>query len=85
MKMTLRSQLRSSNYYLFEVFIFFRLLAFSISAIAIQYIVQDKICIVRYNQTIAFCTNIEADSQTSEQMGFRDKILSDAAIFNNWK
>ena len=76
---------RTANYYLFELFVFFRLLGVSISSIAISILIQDKICIVTYNQTIEFCQNIESDQQNAEQMEYRDKVLAQAAIFNNYK
>lgn len=76
--------LYEANYYLFELFVFFRLLAFSISSIAISILIQDKICIVHYNQTSEFCQHIEANASGTEHE-YRDKILAETAIFNNYK
>lgn len=83
--MSCLSRLSESNYYLFELFIFFRLLALSISAIAISLLIQDKICVVSYGQSTVFCQYIESDANTTEAISVRNNILSQSTIFGNYK
>ena len=81
----LLASLRASNYYLFELFLFLRLSSVFASAIAYSMLLQDKLCYISYNQTAAFCQNIQADiSNTSNEM-VKNDILAETTRFSNYK
>ena len=78
------TQLRESNYFLFELFAFIRLVALLIPSIAKNVLIQDKICLVDYDQTAAFCQSIHQEFNTTEERQMKDLVLSDAAKFGNY-
>ncbi|KAI2806544.1 hypothetical protein BLOT_008501 [Blomia tropicalis] len=77
--------LRSNNYFLFELFLFLRLTALFVSAIAISMLIQDKTCLVTYGQNVNFCLNIQNQVLNATEDSIRDKILAETTRFNNYK
>ena len=81
--------LNSREYGLFELFIFIRAGASTVASIAITLLVQNKICINRYNQTRHFCEHINnlqsVADQTSKQIILKDYIFADSTLFGNYK
>ena len=73
------------NFYLFEAFLMFRFVSQSISMIAINLLIQDKICLIQYDQNATYCQNIQLESDTDEEKWIQNQILSEATTFNLYK
>ena len=76
--------LRDSNYFLFEIIAFFRLLALFIPQIAHSVLIQDKICLIEHNQSAQFCQRIHETFNTTHEKHMKDVVLGDAAKFGNY-
>ena len=76
--------LKRNNYYIFELFIFCRSISYSISSIAQSLLIQDKICLITYQQNVSFCDKIQHNSPTAQLENEKDHILADSAQFNNY-
>lgn len=77
------AKLSQNNYFLFEVFVVFRLFALMLPTIAKSLLVQDKICLFTYNQTISFCQNIHLPMNSTEDETVKDRILAETAQFGS--
>ena len=72
--------LSDSNYFLFEIFFLFRLVAIHFSYIANDMLLQDKICLFQYNQTRTFCANIH-----HQEENVQEQILNFAITIGNYR
>ena len=79
------TKLKESNYFLLEIFLYLRLTAALVSAIAISLLIQDKICLVSFGETATFCQNIQTVMNTTEQRSIKDAILTTTAHYGNYK
>ena len=61
-----------------EPFMLFLQLSVAVSGITIQQLIQDKLCIQKYHQSVEFCRNLG----TSEDSPEKSKILSSLVTFN---
>lgn len=77
--------LKSSHFFAFEFFIFLRALQSTVAGIATTLLVQDKICTNRYNQTVAFCVNINQPFESLAEQDLKDRILADSTLFGNYR
>ena len=76
-----------NNYFLLEVYIFLRAIGQSVSSLALNLLIQDKICFNKYNQSSYFCqhiNNINDDSIMVEQ-SIKNHILAESTQFGNYK
>ncbi|XP_075585866.1 uncharacterized protein LOC124498504 [Dermatophagoides farinae] len=81
---TLFQTLRRNNFFLFDVYIVVFLFSFGVQLLTINYLVQDKICRIRYNQSKFFCQHIHEDIFDGDEKITKDQILSSAALYNNY-
>lgn len=67
-----------------EPFLFLILFGWSVSSIVTQQLIQDKICLLEYNQTPEFCMTLsDADANNdANRENVKSKILSDLVTFN---
>lgn len=77
------AKLKGQNYFMFELFIFVRVTGMYMSQIAQSMIIQDKICLLNYNQSDFFCENIH-EIQVASKESVKDHILADSAQFANY-
>ena len=77
-------RLRESNYFLFEIFAFIRMVALFIPNIAKNVLIQDKICFVDHNQTAEFCQNIHHQFNTTAENDMKNLVLAEAATFGTY-
>lgn len=77
--------LKSENFFAFELFIFIRALQSTVSGIAVTLLVQDKICVNRYNQSVHFCQHINEPMETMAEQEVKDRILADSTLFGNYR
>ncbi|KAH9528385.1 hypothetical protein DERF_002338 [Dermatophagoides farinae] len=82
---TLFQTLRRNNFFLFDVYIVIFLFSYAMEILTINYLVQDKICRIRYNQSKFFCQHIHEDIFNGDEKITKDHILSAAALYNNYK
>ena len=82
---TLFQTLRRNNFFLFNVYIVIFLFSYAMEILTINYLVQDKICRIRYNQSKFFCQHIHEDIFDGDEKITKDQILSSAALYNNYK
>ena len=71
----------------FELFILITSIASSISSISVNILIQDKICLNWYNQSIHLCQQLFSlnDTKTTTTIQvIKDQILSDTANFSNY-
>lgn len=80
----IRSSFRESNYFLLELFVFLRITALYTSVIAQNYLLQDKLCLITYNQTAEFCQNIEEKQTTDALESVKNDVLADTAQYSNY-
>ncbi|KAH9398236.1 hypothetical protein TYRP_019246 [Tyrophagus putrescentiae] len=76
------TKLEKNNYFLFEIFIVFRLMALMLPVMSKSLLIQDKLCLFTYNQSEAFCQNIHLEMNDTAQEAIKDVILADATRFN---
>ncbi len=75
--------LKKQNYFLFEFFLFAKLSAMYVSNIAINMLIQDKLCVVSYGQNATFCQNIHNASGADKIIA--DEIMGETARFSAYK
>lgn len=76
------TKLEKNNYFLFEIFIVFRLMALMLPVMSKSLLIQDKLCLFTYNQSEAFCQNIHMKMNDTAQEAIKNVILADATRFN---
>lgn len=79
------SLLKRHNFFLFELFLIFKIQAILAPAICTSMLVQDKICIVQHKQSAEFCMNLQKESENKEEAEMQVKVLSDTVKFNNYQ
>ena len=57
---------KAQHYFVFEIFIVLRLFALMIPTISKSLLIQDKICLLVYNQSRQFCENIHIIDELDE-------------------
>lgn len=73
---------QKSNYFIFELFIIVRLVALIVPNVSKSLLIQDKICLFKYEQDDEFCLRIHQDlNWTTEQVLIKDHILAEATQF----
>lgn len=72
--------LDETNYFLFELAVFFRQLAFTITHLVFHVVIQDKICLVMNDYGYEVCGLIHE----GVNKGVADKVLPDTANFTRW-
>lgn len=70
----------TEKFFLVELFTFSFYICLSISDLSTNFLIQDKICQLRYNQTTAFCQHLNAEAGRE-----KDKILAAGTIFNIYR
>ncbi|XP_054158168.1 uncharacterized protein LOC128956474 [Oppia nitens] len=81
-----------------EPFLFLTVLSISLSNITTSQLIQDKLCLIRYNQTWDYCSNISTSSSSSStgattgaaglylsSSSMTNKILGDLAQFGTYQ
>ncbi|KAH7636323.1 hypothetical protein HUG17_10293 [Dermatophagoides farinae] len=76
--------LHRNNFFLFDMYIFLTLFTYGIQIITTNLLLQDKICRLHYNQSQFFCQHINEDIFEGDDKIIKDRILSSAALFNNY-
>ncbi|KAF7491983.1 hypothetical protein SSS_06761 [Sarcoptes scabiei] len=66
--------LAENNFYLFDIYIFILLMAWSMESLIAGQLIQDKLCRSEFNQTRIFCQTIEQQTHRLE----KDSILAKA-------
>ena len=79
------SKLKAHNYFLFELWVLIRVTAVGAIGIAVTMLVQDKICINKYHQSIEYCQQISKDVKSAAEQSTRDHILADSTKFSTYK
>lgn len=77
--------LKNQNFFLFELFVVFKILAILSPNIATNMIVQDKLCLVNHHQSSHFCQNLQNKMEYSKDQKMKNEILTEAARFTNYK
>lgn len=72
-----------NNYLAAECLVFVKFCGYTVSAIAYSMLVQDKICLWQYNQTVAYCQHL--DAVNLEATDVRDHILADSSKFATYR
>lgn len=75
---------RKQNFFFFELFLFAKLAAMYLSNIAINLLIQDKICGITHGQSMHFCQNIH-EANTTVDKALADEILGDSTRFVAYK
>lgn len=76
------ASLKKQNYFLFELFLFVKLFAMYVSNIAINLLIQDKVCI-GFGQNATFCQNIHNVSGADKIIA--DEVMGETARFTAYK
>lgn len=79
------SFLKNQNYFIFELFVVFKVLSFLSPTIATNMLIQDKICLVHHHQSSHFCQNLQKQMDNTEDQIKKDKVLTESARFTNYK
>ena len=77
--------LKEQNYFLLEMIVILKYVAFYAPSIATNMLVQDKICLVNYNQSFHFCQSIQKHMETTVDDKIKNQILTEASRFANYK
>ncbi|XP_027201440.1 uncharacterized protein LOC113795458 isoform X1 [Dermatophagoides pteronyssinus] len=81
---SLFQSLRRHNFFLFDIYIFQFLFSYGLQLITINFLVQDKICRTRFNQSEYFCQHIHEDIFDGSEQIIKDRILASTALYNNY-
>lgn len=79
------SKLKQHNYFLFELWVTLRAFPFGLTTLAVTLLVQDKLCLQKYNQSVAYCQSLSTTSDSLTGESTRDSILSDSAKFSEYQ
>ena len=82
---SLFQSLRRHNFFLFDIYIFQFLFSYGLQLITINFLVQDKICRTRFNQSEYFCQHIHEDIFDGSEQIIKDRILASTALYNNYR
>lgn len=77
--------LKNQNFFLFELFVVFKILAILSPSIATNMLVQDKVCLVLHQQGSHFCQNLQNKMDNAEEQKLKNEILTESARFTNYK
>lgn len=77
--------LKEQNYFLFEILLILKFVAFLGPLLATGILVQDKICLVTYRQSAEFCKNLQKHKNTAAEEDVKHQILAESARYNNYK
>lgn len=73
--------LNQQKYFLLETLTALYYASYSLSEIALDLLVQDKICLTKFNQTDTFCQHINKVTKST----IKDHILVDLSVFKVYK
>lgn len=79
------SFLKQHNFFIFELFLIFKIQAFLAPLICTSMLIQDKICLVEHQQSADFCMNLQRESENSQEAEMQAKVLADTVKFSNYK
>lgn len=83
--MKILNVIKEQNYFLFEILLILKFVAFLGPVLATGVLVQDKICLVTYHQSAEFCKNLQNPKDTAAEENVKHQILAESAKYNNYK
>lgn len=82
---SLVTRVKENNYFLLELYIFLRAVGQSVGSISLSLLIQDKICLDRYNETRDFCAHINDPMKSAIDQNTKNHILAESTQFGNYK
>lgn len=79
------SKLKQHNYFLFELWVTLRAFPFGLTTLAVTMLVQDKLCLQTYHQSVAICQSLSKTGDSLTDESTRNSILSDSAKFSEYQ
>lgn len=83
--MKLLQVLKEQNYFLFEILLIAKFVAAFCPSYATGVLIQDKFCMVTYQQSAEFCKTLQNAKDTHAEDDMKHEILAASATYNTYK
>lgn len=77
--------LKRNHFFLLDLGTFIYLTSYGVQLLSTKLLIQDKICLIRHNQSKHFCQNIHETMLNQNDELLKNRIFSEAAQFENYK